>query len=53
MVRLALELIGPWVMLGFTAGMEAFDEALSINIPWSQEFSGVLWISTWAYCLWF
>ena len=46
MVRLALELIGPWVMLGFTAGMEAFDEALSINIPWSQEFSAVLRIWT-------
>ena len=23
-------------------GMEAFDELLSINVPWSQEFSGVL-----------
>ena len=22
--------------------MEAFDELLSINVPWSQEFSGVL-----------
>ena len=26
----------------FSVGMEAFDELLSINIPWSQEFSGVL-----------
>ena len=42
MVCLALELVGPWVVLGFSAGMEAFDELLSINIPWSQEFSGVL-----------
>ena len=36
----------PWVVLGFSVGMEAFDELLSINVPWSQEFSGVLriWI---------
>ena len=38
----ALELVGPWVVLGFSVGMEAFDELLSINVPWSQEFSGVL-----------
>ena len=42
MVCLALELVGPWVVLGFSVDMEAFDELLSINIPWSQEFSGVL-----------
>ena len=42
MVCLALELVGPWVVLGFSVGMEAFDELLSINIPWSQEFSSVL-----------
>ena len=42
MVCLALELLGPWVVLGFSVGMEAFDELLSINVPWSQEFSGVL-----------
>ena len=42
MVSLALELVGPWVVLGFSAGMEVFDELLSINVPWSQEFSGVL-----------
>ena len=41
-VCLALELVGPWVVLGFSVGMEAFDELLSINVPWSQEFSGVL-----------
>ena len=35
MVSLALELVGPWVMLGFSVGVEAFDELLSINIPWS------------------
>ena len=27
---------------GFSVGMEAFDELLSINVPWSQEFSSVL-----------
>ena len=41
MVYLALELIGPWVVLGFSVGMEALDELLLINVPWSQEFSGV------------
>ena len=35
MVCLALELVGPWVGLGFSVGMEAFDELLSINVPWS------------------
>ena len=35
-------LVGPWVVLGFSVGMEAFDELLSFNVPWSQEFSGVL-----------
>ena len=40
MVCLALELVGPWVVLGFSAGMEAFDELLSINVLWSQEVSG-------------
>ena len=42
MVCLALELVGPWVVLGFRVGMQAFDELLSVNVPWSQEFSGVL-----------
>ena len=37
MVCLALELVGPWVVLGFSVGMEAFDELLSINVPWSQS----------------
>ena len=46
MVCLALELVGPWVVLGFSVGIEAFGELLSINVPWSQEFSSVLriWI---------
>ena len=34
MVCLALELVGPWVVLGFIVGMEAFDELLLINVPW-------------------
>ena len=42
MVCLALELVGPWVVLGFSVAMEAFGELLSINVPWTQEFSGVL-----------
>ena len=46
MVCLALELVGPWVVLGVSVGMEAFDELLSISVPWSQEFSGVLRIWT-------
>ena len=33
---------GAW----FRVGMEAFDELLSINFPWSQEFSGVLRVWT-------
>ena len=46
MACLALELFGPWVVLGFSVGMEAFDELLLIYVPWSQEFSGVLRILT-------
>ena len=46
MVCLALELVGPRVVLSFSVGMEAFDELLSINVSWSQEFSGVLRIWT-------
>ena len=42
MVCLALKFVGPWVVLGFSVDMEAFDELLSINVPWSQEFSVVL-----------
>ena len=38
MVCFALELVGPWVVLGFSVGMEAFDELLSLE-------SGVLWCS--------
>ena len=34
---LALELVGPWVVLGFSVGMEAFDELLLINVPWIQD----------------
>ena len=46
MVCLALELVGPWVVLVFSVGMEEFDELLSIVVPWSQEFSGGLRIWT-------
>ena len=46
MICLALELVGPWVVLGFSVGMEAFDELLSINAPCIQDFSGVLRIWT-------
>ena len=46
MVCLFLELVGLWVVIGFIVGMEAFGELLSINVPWSQEFSGVLRIWT-------
>jgi len=53
MVCLALELVGPWAVLGFSVGMEAFDELLSINVHWSQEFSGVLRIWTYASWFWF
>ena len=41
-----MELVGPWVVLGFSVDMKAFDGLLSINVPWSQEFSGVLRIWT-------
>ena len=46
MVCLALELVGPSVVLGFSAGMEAFDGFLLIKVPWIQEFSDVLRIWT-------
>ena len=46
MVCLALQFVGPWLVLGFSVGMETFDELLSINVPWSQEFSDVLRILT-------
>ena len=46
MVCLALELVDPCVVLGFSVDMEAFNELLLINVPWSQEFSGVLRIWT-------
>ena len=46
MVCLALELVGLWVVLGFSVVMEAFDELLLIIVPWSQESSDVLRIWT-------
>ena len=46
MVCLTLEFVSPWVVFGFSVGMEVFDELLLINVPWSQEFSVVLRIWT-------
>ena len=46
MVCLPLELVVPWVMVGFSVGTEVFDELLSINVPWSQGFSDILRIWT-------
>ena len=46
MICFALELVGPCVVLGFSVGMEAFDELLLINVPWIQDFSDVLRIWT-------
>ena len=46
MVCLALEFVGPCVVLGFSVGMEVFDELLSIYVPWSQKFSDVLRVWT-------
>ena len=42
MICLALELVGPCVVLGFSVVVEAFDELLLLNVPWIQEFSDVL-----------
>ena len=46
MVCLALELVGPWMVLCFSVGKEAFDELLLSSVPWSQEFSDVLRVWT-------
>ena len=46
MVCLTLELVGAWVVLGFSVGMEVFDELLLLNVPWSQAFYDVLRIWT-------
>ena len=43
MVCFALERVDPWVVLGFSVGMEVFDELLSVNVPGvrsSLVFSG-------------
>ena len=34
------------MVLGFSVGMESFDELQSVNVPWIQEISGVLKIWT-------
>ena len=33
MVCLSLQLVGPWVVLGFSVDMEVFDELLLLNVP--------------------
>ena len=52
MVCLALKLIGSWVLVGFSVGMDVLDGLFLVKISCSQEFSGVL--RSWAYvsCLW-
>ena len=52
MLFLALNLVGSWVELGFSVGIEVLDELLLINVPWSQEFSGILKFWIYASCLW-
>ena len=44
-----------WLLGGacFSVGMEVFDELLSINVPWIQEFSDVLRVWTYTSCFWF
>ena len=46
MIYLALVLVGPWVLLGFSVGTDMFDELLLIYVPWIQVFSSVLRIWT-------
>ena len=46
MLCLALELVGPCVVLDFSVGMEVFDELLLLNVPCSQVFYDVLRIWT-------
>ena len=35
MVCLALELVGPWLVLGLTVGMEAFGEGIGTPLQYS------------------
>ena len=44
MVCLALEFVGPWVVLGFSVGMEAmapYSSTLAWKIPWMEEPGGL------------
>ena len=43
MVRLALKLTGSWVVVSVSVGMDVLDGLLLLNVPCSQEFSGVFW----------
>ena len=42
MVCLALKLVGSWVALSFSVVWRLLDDLLLINVPCSQESSGVL-----------
>ena len=42
MVCLALELVGPWVVLCFSVGMKVFDEWL-IKVSWLGKLALVFW----------
>ena len=42
MVCLALELIGSWVVVGFSVVWRLLDGLLLLKVPCGQEFSGVL-----------
>ena len=44
MVCLSLEVIGPWVVLGFSVGMEVFDELLLINVAWIHQEESIVFL---------
>ena len=46
MVYFVLELVGPYVVFGFSVGIKAFDELLLLNVHWNQVFYDVLRIWT-------
>ena len=41
-VCLSLDLVDSWMKLGFSVGVETLGALLSINVPWSLEFSDIL-----------
>lgn len=44
----SLEFSGIWVELGLSVEIGVFRRALTINVPWDQEFSGVSQSWIWA-----